>query len=133
VIRSLESLEDQLHPGSLLTEEADLAAYAYDGALDRGRPEAVVLAESVEDARRAVAWCAKHKVPFTARGAGTNLSGGCVALRGGVMIALARLNKILAVDTKDRFAIVEPGVVNLDLQKELEEVGYFYAPDPASF
>jgi glycolate oxidase subunit GlcD len=117
----------------LLTEEADLAAYSYDGALDRGRPEAVVLAVSAEDVRRAVAWCAKHKVPFTARGAGTNLSGGCVALHGGVMIALARLNRILAIDTKDRFALVEPGVVNLDLQKELEKIGYFYAPDPASF
>ncbi len=133
MIRSLESLEEVLHPGSLLAEEADLAAYSYDGALDRARPDAVVLAKDAAEVRRAVQWCAKHKVPFTARGAGTNLSGGCIPLKGGVMIALARLNRILAVDTKARFAMVEPGVVNLHLQQELEKAGFFYAPDPASF
>ncbi|MBI3553193.1 MAG: FAD-binding protein [Elusimicrobia bacterium] len=133
MIRSLESLEEVLIPRSLLTSEADLAAYSYDGALDRGRPDAVVLACSAEEVRRAVQWCVRHKVPFTARGAGTNLSGGCIPLRGGLLIALARLDKILAVDTARRWAVVEPGVVNLSLQKALADLGCFYAPDPASF
>src|SRR2546421_6004390 len=122
------ALKGLLAPGSFLDSEADLAVYSYDAALDRGRPEAVVAAVSASDVRRAVEFCARHKVPFTARGAGTNLSGGCIPLRGGVVIALARLNRVLEIDTARGFAVVEPGVVNLSLQKELEKLGYFYAP-----
>lgn len=120
-------------PGSLLTSAADLATYSYDAALDRGRPDAVLIARDAEDARRAVAWCAENKVPFVARGAGTNLSGGCVPLRGGLVISLARLDRILSIDAERRVACVEPGVVNLNLQKAVEPLGLFYAPDPASF
>lgn len=113
--------------------EADLLAYSYDGALDRARPEGVVLPADAEQVRRAVEWCAGRAVPFTARGAGTNLCGGCVPLRGGVVLSLARMDRILAVDTGRGLALVEPGVVNLRLQKELEKTGRFYAPDPASY
>jgi glycolate oxidase subunit GlcD len=131
-VKNLSGLQSEVS-GPLLTNEADLAAYSYDAALDRSRPEGVVLARSAEDVRRAVTWCAEHRVPFVARGAGTNLSGGCVPLRGGVVISLAGLNRILAIDTQEGFAIVEPGVVNLHLQQSLEKIGWFYAPDPASF
>ncbi|NNN04628.1 MAG: FAD-binding oxidoreductase, partial [Elusimicrobia bacterium] len=79
----LAKLGAAVAPGSLLTSAADLATYSYDGALERARPDAVLVARSAEDVRRAVAWCAAEKVPFVARGAGTNLSGGCVPLRGG--------------------------------------------------
>ncbi|MEK7859464.1 MAG: FAD-linked oxidase C-terminal domain-containing protein [Elusimicrobiota bacterium] len=130
---ALESLRPLLSPGALLTSAADLASYSYDAALDRGRPDAVALCRSARDVQAAVAWCAKEKVPFTARGAGTNLSGGCIPLRGGLILALARMDRILEVDTAGGFAVVEPGVVNLNLQKELEKAGCFYAPDPASF
>ncbi|MBI5630601.1 MAG: FAD-binding protein [Elusimicrobia bacterium] len=129
----MEELSSILEPGSLLTSEADIAAYSYDAALDRGRPEAVVLAATGRDVQGAVAFCARRKTPFTARGAGTNLSGGCIPLRGGLILALSRLNKILEIDTARGMAVVEPGVVNLNLQKELEKIGHFYAPDPASF
>ncbi|OGS39303.1 MAG: hypothetical protein A2506_02535, partial [Elusimicrobia bacterium RIFOXYD12_FULL_66_9] len=120
-------------PGSLLTSESDRAVYSYDGTLTRVRPDAVLLARTLEDVRRAVAWCVERKVPFVARGAGTNLSGGCVPLKGGLIISLARMNRILSLDAAGRTACVEPGVINLDLQKEAEKVGLFYAPDPASF
>jgi glycolate oxidase len=120
-------------PGSLLTSAADLAVYSYDAALDRARPDAVLIARSAEDVKRAVAWCAASKVPFVARGAGTNLSGGCIPLKGGLIISLARMNRILSIDAGARVACVEPGVVNLELQKEAEKLGLFYAPDPASF
>ncbi len=130
---ALEELGALVAPGAYLDDEASLAVYSYDGALDRARPEAVVLPRSAEEIQRVVAWCARNKVPFTARGAGTNLSGGCVPLKGGVVIALAAMNKILDVDSLNGFAVVEPGVVNLALQKELEKAGRFYAPDPASF
>jgi glycolate oxidase subunit GlcD len=129
----LAELRAQVEPGSLLSAPAELAVYSYDGALARARPDAVLIARSAQDVRRAVAWCAENKVPFIARGAGTNLSGGCIPVKGGLVISLARLNRILSLDAAGRVACVEPGVVNLDLQKEAEKVGLFYAPDPASF
>ena len=129
----LDGLGALVAPGSLLTSAADLAVYSYDAALDRARPDAVLIARSAEDVKRAVAWCAANKVPFVARGAGTNLSGGCIPLKGGLIISLARMNRILSIDARARVACVEPGVVNLELQKEAEKLGLFYAPDPASF
>ena len=130
---ALAELKRLVSPGSLLTSSSELAVYSYDGALERARPDAVLVARSSDEVRRAVAWCAKNKVAFVARGAGTNLSGGCIPLQGGLVIALARLNRILSLDAAARVACVEPGVVNLDLQKAAEQVGLFYAPDPASF
>ncbi|MFI5361881.1 MAG: FAD-binding oxidoreductase [Elusimicrobiota bacterium] len=130
---ALAGLEAAVAPGSLLTSAADLSVYSYDAALDRARPDAVLVARSASDVIAAVAWCARHKVAFVARGAGTNLSGGCIALKGGLVISLARMNKILSLDAAAGLACVEPGVVNLDLQKEAEKVGLFYAPDPASY
>ena len=129
----LAELAARVAPGSLLSSPTELAVYSYDGALDRARPDAVLIARSVDDVRRAVAWCDANKVPFIARGAGTNLSGGCIPVKGGLVIALARLNRILSIDAAALVACVEPGVVNLDLQKEAEKVGLFYAPDPSSF
>lgn len=129
----LAELQARVAPGSLRSEPAELAVYSYDGALARARPDAVLIARSAADVRLAVAWCGENGVPFIARGAGTNLSGGCIPVKGGLVISLARLNRILSLDTAGRVACVEPGVVNLDLQKEAEKVGLFYAPDPASF
>ncbi|MBI4376792.1 MAG: FAD-binding protein [Elusimicrobia bacterium] len=129
----LSALAGRLPAAVVLTDEAALLAYSYDGALDRGRPEAVVLARSARDIARAVEFCAANRVPFTARGAGTNLSGGCVPLRGGVVLAMAPMSGILEIDTARGLAVVEPGTVNLELQRQLEGLGFFYAPDPASF
>jgi glycolate oxidase len=126
-------LAAKVAPGSLLSSPTDLAVYSYDGALDRARPDAVLIARSARDVQSAVAWCAASKVPFIARGAGTNLSGGCIPVKGGLVIALARLNRILSIDAAALVACVEPGVVNLDLQKEAEKLGLFYAPDPSSY
>jgi glycolate oxidase subunit GlcD len=117
----------------LLTSEAELAGYSYDAALDRGRPDAVAIPRTAGEVASLVKWCAETGTPFVARGAGTNLSGGCIPLRGGLVISLARLSRILEINVKEGYAVVEPGVVNLNLQKALEEQGYFYAPDPASF
>ena len=130
---ALVELETIVAPGSLLTSAADLAVYSYDAALVRSRPDAILVARSAMDVRRAVAWCAANMVPFVARGAGTNLSGGCIPLKGGLVISLARMNRIHSIDAQARVACVEPGVVNLELQKEAEKLGLFYAPDPASY
>ncbi|MFA6030881.1 MAG: FAD-linked oxidase C-terminal domain-containing protein [Elusimicrobiota bacterium] len=131
-MRDCSSLK-KLLPGRAFDGEADLLTYSYDAALERARPDAVVLAESVEDVRAAVRWCSENRVPYVARGAGTNLSGGCAPLRGGVVVSTARLKRIVSVDTREGSVVVEPGVVNLDLQKRLEACGWFYAPDPASY
>lgn len=130
---ALAELGRLVSTGSLLTSSSDLAVYSRDGALASGRPDGVLLARTSADVRRAVAWCVENRVSFVARGAGTNLSGGCVPARGGLVISLARMNRILSIDVAARVACVEPGVVNLSLQAEAEKVGLFYAPDPASF
>jgi len=122
-----------LPAGALLVGEAELAAYAYDATAQRARPEAVVLARSVEAVRQTVLFCRERRIPYVARGAGTNLSGGCVPLRGGVVLSLARMDRILGIDTAALTAVVEPGVVNLKLQEQLARTGHYYAPDPSSF
>ena len=119
--------------GDLLTSEADLLAYSYDSSLERGRPDAVAVARRPEDIQAVVRWCLERGVPYVARGAGTNLSGGCVPLRGGVVLSTERLDRILTVDTQRETALVEPGVINLKLQDSLAAAGRFYAPDPASY
>ncbi|MBI4423933.1 MAG: FAD-binding protein, partial [Elusimicrobia bacterium] len=131
-MKGLRRLLDELPGGAVLTSQAERLSYSYDGALDRARPDAVVLAREAEHVRRAVAWCAARGVPFVARGAGTNLSGGCIPLQGGLVVSLAPMNRVLSIEADAGVAVAEPGVVNAQLQKELGLVGRFYAPDPAS-
>ena len=129
----LADLARRLAPEEFLASEADLAAYSYDGALEKHRPDAVVVPADVSHVFGTVGWCVRRGLPVVARGAGTNLSGGCIPTRGGVVLSLARLNRILAVDSGRLEACVEPGVVNLKLQDYLAPLGLFYAPDPASY
>ena len=106
--------------------------YAYDAALEKRWPAAVVLPRSAEEVQTAARVARQHGVPYAARGAGTNLCGGSVPAEGGLVIHLARMNRILSIDPVRRRVWVEPGVVNLHLQKALAPHGLFYAPDPAS-
>ena len=76
--------------------------------------------------------CNEHDVPFLPRGAGTSLAGGCLPVGGGVMIVLTRMKQILEINLRDRYAVVEPGVVNVWLTNALKGTGYHYAPDPSS-
>jgi len=117
---------------NVLTEPADLLLYSYDSSTARGQPDAVVLPASTEEVSRVVRLCARHRIPFVPRGAGTNLSGGSVPARGGVVIALSRMNRVLEVDVANQLAVVQPGVINLDLQQMLAPHGLQFCPDPAS-
>jgi glycolate oxidase len=120
-------------PDRLLTRAATLAPYESDGLTAfRARPLAVVLAESKDEVVRTVRLCHAAGVPFVARGSGTSLSGGSVPLEDGIVIALNRMNRILRVDPLDRLAVVEPGVINLDISAAGEPFGLYYAPDPSS-
>ena len=110
----------------------DLLVYEYDATIERGLPEAVVLPDTAEDVAAAVRLARRYGVPVTARGAGTGLSGGAIPCEGGVVIATARMNRILEVDAENRLAVVEPGVINLHISQAVAPYGLYYAPDPSS-
>ena len=95
-------------------------------------PGAVVLPRTTEQVQAVVRICARHKIPFVSRGAGTGLSGGALPAAGGVVISLARMNRILEVDIANRYVVVEPGVINSHVTQRVAAQGYFYAPDPSS-
>ncbi len=116
----------------LIVQETELALYSYDAALDRAVPCAVVLPENAGQISAVVKLCVKEKIPYVARGAGTNLCGGTIPLNGAVVIAPTRMKKILSIDPVSRTAVVEPGVPNLFLKNALAPYGLYYAPDPAS-
>lgn len=116
----------------VLWREYDLMLYEYDGSIDKHRPLAVVFPLSGEEVSRVVRICNQFHLPYTARGAGTGLSGGAIPANGGVLISLARMNRILDVDVDNMRAIVEPGVVNLRLGQATAQHGLTYVPDPSS-
>ena len=113
-------------------EPEDLIVYEYDGSVDMELPLAVVLPETAEQVSQVVKVARRHQAPIVPRGAGTGLSGGSIAQRDGIVLAMTRMNRILEVDFANRLAVVEPGVVNIDLTKAVAPHGLFYAPDPAS-
>ncbi|MBA3337720.1 MAG: FAD-binding protein [Chloroflexia bacterium] len=116
-------------PGDLLVYEYDGSV---DGAVDTASPAAVVLPRTTEQVAAVVRLASTHNLPVVARGAGTGLSGGAVAQRGGIIIALTRMDRILEIDYADRTALVEPGVINLELSEATLPGGAFFAPDPSS-
>ncbi len=121
-----------LPPDRLLLSDAQVFAYDCDGqTLDRGRPLAVAFPETTDEVAALVRAAAQHDVAFVARGAGTGLSGGAVAV-GALVISTARLNRILSIDLPNRQAWVEPGVVNAHLSRAVAAAGLHFAPDPSS-
>src|SRR5919112_485703 len=130
-----DELTSILGPGKVLRDEAALAVYAVDQApvVDYRLPAAVVLAESVDDVQATVKACAARNVPLVPRGAGTGVSGGANASDGCVVLGLERMNRILELNADDETAVVEPGVINADLNDAAAEHGLMSAPDPASF
>ena len=129
VIRALERAVGREH---VIATREELIAFEYDGTIERGKPQAVVLPETTQQVSDAVKVAHRFSVPVIPRGAGTGLSGGAVAAVGGVVIALTRMKRIVDVDVLNRIAVVEPGVVNLDLSRAVAPYGLFYAPDPSS-
>lgn len=128
----VRELEQILGPGAVLWDEYDLALYEYDGSIDRHRPEAVVFPTSTAQVAAIVRLCNRLGVPYTARGAGTGLSGGAIPAKGGLLISFARMNRILEVDLENLRAVVEPGLVNLRLSQAVAKYGLYYVPDPSS-
>ena len=130
------SLLDILHTsfgeGACSTHEAERIAYAYDNSRRQALPDAVVFAREHAQVEALVRACRKHRVPVTARGRGTNTTGATVPIEGGVVVSFERMNRILRIDPDNRLAVVEPGVLNGDLQRALAPHGFFWPPDPTS-
>ncbi|MCQ3979320.1 MAG: FAD-binding oxidoreductase, partial [Anaerolineae bacterium] len=117
----------------MLAQPAELAPYESDALTAfRAKPRAVVLPESAAEIIETVRLCHRAEVPFVARGSGTSLSGGSLPIQDGLVIGLNRLNRILRLDPQERLAVVEPGVINLDVSKAAAPYNLYYAPDPSS-
>ncbi|HEX2987193.1 MAG TPA: FAD-binding oxidoreductase, partial [Chloroflexota bacterium] len=130
--RLVRELMNLIGDGYVLWEPYDLRLYEYDGSIDRALPQAIVLPEGTVQVAAVVRACNRAEVPFTARGGGTGLSGGAIPVEGGVVISLAKMNRVLEVDLDNLRAVVEPGLVNLHLSQAISEHGLYYVPDPSS-
>jgi glycolate oxidase len=129
----IDRLRSVVGRDAVLASPSELLVYECDGfTIEKNKPDTVVFPTSTEQVVQVVRVCNELGVPFLPRGAGTSLSGGCLPVGGGVVISLSRMKRILEVDTRNRYAVVEPGVVNLWLTNHLRPLGYHFAPDPSS-
>jgi glycolate oxidase len=128
----VQRLEAALGPGAVFAAPEDVIMYEYDYGLDRAMPDLVALPRSTQEVALLVREAQAEGIPIVARGAGTGISGGAVPARGGLVISMARMNRVLAVDAVNRCAVVQPGVINLDLSRAAEPYRLFFAPDPSS-
>src|SRR6476646_615438 len=118
---------------AVIAEPEQLRVYECDALTGwRALPELVVLPDTASQVAAVVRLCHEHGVPFVARGAGTGLSGGALPVADGVVISLARLDRVLEVDVDAGTVVVEPGVANLDVTRAVAGDGFYYAPDPSS-
>jgi glycolate oxidase len=117
----------------VLDDALELLTYECDALLHlRETPAAVAIPSSAAEVQAIVRLCAREGVPFVARGHGTGLSGGALPVAGGLVIALSRLNRVVNIDIENQRVIVEPGVTNLEITRQVAPFGYYYAPDPSS-
>ncbi|MDF1882238.1 FAD-binding protein [Sulfurimonas sp. MAG313] len=118
---------------NIYEDKAHLIAYSYDATREHFEPDAVLFPRHEQDVSDILKYCNENQIIIVPRGAGSGFTGGAIPSEGGVVLAFERhLNKILDIDMQNMVAVVQPGVINMDLQKAVEEVGLFYPPDPAS-
>ena len=129
----ITDLTAMLGEAAVLHGEQELAPYECDGlSAYRERPMLVVLPETTDQVQAVLRYCHTHRIPVVARGAGTGLSGGALPLADGILMSLAKFNRILAIDENNRTARVQPGVRNLAITEAVADLGLYYAPDPSS-
>jgi D-lactate dehydrogenase len=128
----LSALESQFPSDRLFTDPVDCYAYAYDNSRNFRPPIAVVFPLNAEEVQSVVKLCHEHKVPLVPRGRGTGTAGGSVPEQGGIALSLERMNRMISLDPDNRMAIIEPGVLNQELQDALKPKGFFWPPDPSS-
>ncbi|HEX9971654.1 MAG TPA: FAD-binding oxidoreductase, partial [bacterium] len=110
-----------------------LEAYNFDGTESRYLPDLVVEPETTEQISELMKLATQYRIPVVPRGAATGLSGGALAIQGGIILSSLRMNKILEIDAVNMIAVVQPGAINLHLHEAVEAVGLYYPPDPASY
>ena len=131
--RVLDELRGILGDGGLITAPEQLRTYECDGLTSyRSAPAALALPTSTAQVQAIVRLCHRERIPFVARGSGTGLSGGALPVAEGLLISLARMNRVLSVDIPNARIVVEPGVLNLQVSQHVAGHGYYYAPDPSS-
>jgi len=132
-VRILAELRAIVDDRGLVSSAEELRTYECDGLVNfRVLPRAVLLPTSAEQVQSIVRICHRERIPFVARGSGTGLSGGATPVENGIVISLVRMNRILEVDFPNARAVVEPGVLNLDVTARIQHNEFFYAPDPSS-
>jgi len=128
----LRRLAELAGPGGLLTDPADCWPYGYDNSRRQALPQAVVFVTRTEQVQATLRLCNEAGIAVTPRGRGTGTTGATVPDRGGVVLSFERMDRILRIEPKDRIAVVEPGVLNEDLQRAAGAQGFFWPPDPTS-
>jgi len=128
----MQRLYRLLREDKVSTSPEDLVCYGFDASRIQAMPMAVVWPEATEDVIKVSEFAYENGIPLVPRGAGTSTTGGAVPCRGGIVVSLERMDRILDLDADNLTVLVEPGVINGRLQKELGTRGYFYPPDPAS-
>src|SRR6201981_3977946 len=132
-VRILQEFRAIVGDSGLITSQEELKTYECDGLTNfRVLPRAVVLPQTTEQVQGIVRVCHRERIPFVARGSGTGLSGGALPVKDGVVISLARMNRILEVDLPNAQVLVEPGVFTLEVTVRFVSHVFFYAPDPSS-
>lgn len=129
----IRELKETLGQDRVLDSPVDRTTYAYDATWGEAMPDVVVLPLSTEEVSATLKIANRERVPVVPRGAASGLSGGAVPVAGGMCLSLTRMNQILEINPDELVAVVQPGVVNMDLQNAVEEYGLFFPPDPASW
>ncbi len=129
IVAKLENIVGKEHVSAA---ESDRITHSYDATMARFLPDVVVYAGNTDEVCRVVQLADSHRIPILPRGAGSGFTGGTLPVRGGIVLVLTRMNRILTIDSENLIAVVQPGVVTADLQREVEKIGLFYPPDPAS-
>ncbi len=125
-------LIDIVGKDNVLTAMSDRITHSYDATQEKHLPDVVVYAASTEEVSRVVKLANRLKIPILPRGAGSGFTGGTLPVRGGIVLVLTKMDRIIDIDTENLTAEVEPGVVTAELQRQVEKLGLFYPPDPAS-
>ena len=132
-IKHIQHFTSIVGSDNIYSDKAHLIAYSYDATREHFEPDAVIFPRDEADVSQILKYCNKNRIIVVPRGAGSGFTGGALPSKGGIILAMEKhMNKILEIDMKNMVAVVQPGVINMDLQRAVEEVGLFYPPDPAS-
>ena len=129
----VSELKQRIGERAVYTDPDKLVAFASDESKLTYRPELVVEPTSTEQVCETMRWASRHRIPVTPRAAASNVTGGALALHGGIILSVMKMNRILEIDQRNLIAVVEPGIITYDLQCAVEEKGLYYPPDPSSF